>query len=223
MIEELRKAFLKHANPEVAKQQSAYLKNQFLFYGLKSPERRSIQQPFLLRKNLPIKSEAFKIAAELWEMPERELHYFAMELLLKYDKDYSKEDLQFFEGLIVSNSWWDSIDVIAPKILGSFFLKFPELCELSVDRWIKSGNIWLQRSAILFQLKYKDKVDKGLLTSIIDRLLDEKEFFITKAIGWILREISKHDPDWVIEFINTHELQPLSKREGLKIITKGLH
>tara|TARA_B100000508_G_scaffold140085_1_gene139927 strand:- start:7261 stop:7926 length:666 start_codon:yes stop_codon:yes gene_type:complete len=218
MINELKKEFLRYSNPEVAKQQSAYLKDQFSFYGLKSPERRSIQKSFLIKKNLPGKSEAFEIIAELWEMPERELHYFAMELLLKYHKEYSKEDIGFFEKLIISNSWWDSIDVIAPKILGSFFLKFPELRESAVDRWIKSGNIWLQRSAVLFQLKYKEKMDKELLTSIIDRLKNEKEFFIRKAIGWVLREASKRDPDWVLEFVDSYDLQPLSKKEALKII-----
>lgn len=220
MVEELKKAFQEKGDATIAEQQSAYMKNRFPFYGLKSPVRKELQRPFLLKKSLPEKNEAFAIVNELWQSPERELHYFAMELLFKYKKSYQKGDLVFFEQLLLKNSWWDSIDFIAPKIVGAYFLKFPSERKEVVDRWIESENIWLQRSAILFQLKYKDKVDKELLTYVIDKLKGEKEFFIRKAIGWILREISKSDPEWVKIFVSSSNLQPLSQKEALKIIKK---
>lgn len=218
MVREIKKAFSEKANQSIAVQQSKYMKNQFPFYGLKSPIRKEIQRPFLVKSNLPEKQEVLKIVDQLWAAPQRELHYFAMELLFKYKKEFVKDDIDFFERLIVKNAWWDSIDFIAPKIIGAYFLKFPEERKQTVDRWIKSGNVWLQRSAILFQLKYKDCVDKKLLTYVIDQLKDEKEFFIRKAIGWILREVSKRDPDWVMTFVRSHHLQPLSEREALKVI-----
>ncbi len=222
MVEEVLSLFAQEGNIKIAKQQSAYMKNKFAFFGIKSPTRKEIQRPFLEKKNLPEKGEGFNIVENLWMEPQRELHYFAMELMYRYRKEFEKEDLHFIEELILQNSWWDSIDFIAPKILGEYFLRFPKERKHAVDRWILSDNIWLQRSAILFQLKYKDSLDKDLLTYVIDQLKDEKEFFIRKAIGWVLREYSKVNPVWVKEFVLSNELQPLSEKEALKYIMKNV-
>ncbi len=223
MVKEVLSLFTQQGNIEIAKQQSAYMKNKFTFFGIKSPIRNELQRPFLQKKNLPKKVEGFKVVETLWMEPQRELHYFAMELLQRYNKEFEKEDLQFFEELIIQNSWWDSIDFIAPKILGEYFLMFPEGRKEAIDRWINSNNIWLQRCALLFQLKYKETMDKELLIHVIDKLKMEKEFFIRKAIGWILREYSKSNPTWVKQFVAKNQLQPLSEKEALKvIIQKGL-
>ena len=81
---------------------------------------------------------------------------------------------------------------------------------------MKSNNMWLQRTVILFQLGYKDKTDVNLLFKNIQKLMDSKEFFIQKAIGWALREYSKTDAQAVIDLVENNELAPLSKREALK-------
>ncbi len=83
-----------------------------------------------------------------------------------------------------------------------------------------SGNMWLQRTALLFQLKYKKATDTKLLTDYILKLQGSKEFFINKAIGWILREYSKTESDWVIEFVKKHQLAPLSHKEALKWLNR---
>ncbi|ROL62196.1 DNA alkylation repair protein, partial [Bacteroidetes/Chlorobi group bacterium ChocPot_Mid] len=88
------------------------------------------------------------------------------------------------------------------------------------EKWMKSGNMWLQRSALLFQLKYKKNTDEGLLYNYIERLADHKDFFIRKAIGWTLREYSKTNPKSVEKFIKSHTLSPLSVKEGMKRILK---
>lgn len=113
-------------------------------------------------------------------------------------------------------SWWDTIDVIAPKILGSWFKRYPEHIKPTITRWLKSDNIWLQRSCVLFQLKYKEKTNTQLLSSVIDQLKDSKEFFLRKSIGWVLREYAKTDAEFVKDFVNSRELSPLSRREATK-------
>jgi len=112
--------------------------------------------------------------------------------------------------------WWDSVDVIAPKILGAWFKLYPEQIKPAIAQWLKSDNIWLQRSCLLFQLKYKEKTDTQFLTSVIDQLKDSNEFFIKKAIGWVLREYAKTDSEFVKEFVNSRQLSSLSRREALK-------
>ena len=103
-------------------------------------------------------------------------------------------------------------------ILGKYFKKYPRQIESTTKRWVKSGNIWLQRSALLFQLKYKDEMDTDLLEELIPQLSGTKEFFLNKAIGWILRQYGRFNPEWVRDFLNKHELANLSVREASKYI-----
>jgi len=196
------------------------MKNRFVFYGLASPERRELQKPFLVQKYLPPKSELETIVKALWKQPQRELHYFAQEFMRKYTKQFELEDIALFEFMIVHNSWWDSVDFIAPNLLGAYFKKFPEQQAIYVEKWLQSSNIWLQRAALLFQLKYKKELDTVLLSGIINNLLGSKEFFINKAIGWILREYAKVNPNWVVEFVSKTDLSNLSRREAIRLIKK---
>lgn len=217
-IDYLEKEFVKNANPSIAAAQKAYMKNHFEFFGLKADARREITKPFLAREYLPSKKEMTAIVKLLWQKEHRDFHHFAQELAFKYVKQIEKKDIELFEFMVVNQSWWDSIDYIAPKLIGAYFKKFPEERDRYVDKWLKSGNIWLQRSAILFQLKYKADLDTEFLTYVINSLLGSRAFFINKAIGWILREYGKTNPTWVVRFVEITELSNLSRREALRLI-----
>ena len=212
--------FNKNASPKIAAGQKAYMKNHFDFYGIKTPDRRKIQKPFLIKEYLPQKKDLERIVKKLWKKKQREYQYFAQELTEKYVNDFDKNDIELFEFMIINKSWWDTIDFIAPKLVGEYFKLYPEQRNDYIEKWIESGNIWLQRTAILFQLKYKNDLDKEFLAYIIDSLLGSKEFFINKAIGWILRQYSRTNPDWVVDFVNKTDLNILSKKEALRIIQK---
>ena len=215
----LQKTFHENSNPTRAKQQAKYMKDRFAFYGLTSPERRKLQTPFLVKEYLPEKEEAFTIVKELWSKPKRELHYFAQELTHKYQKQVAISDIELYEHLIVNNSWWDTVDFIAANLVGNYFKHFPNQREIIINKWMHSGNIWLQRTCLIFQLKYKQNTDTKILSNCINQLLGSNEFFINKAIGWALREYSKIDANWVIDFVANHnQLANLSKREALRIL-----
>jgi 3-methyladenine DNA glycosylase AlkD len=207
-----------HANPDIALEQKAYMRNQFEFYGIKTTERREIQKPFLIKEFLPKKDELDKIVIFLWEKPQRDYQYLSQELAYKYVKHLEKKDIELYEYMVTHKSWWDTVDFIAAKLMGEYFMKFPEQRAICVKKWIDSNNIWLQRCALLFQLKYKENLDTALLDYIINSLLGSKEFFINKAIGWILREYSKTNPNWVMEFAHKTALSNLSKKEALRLI-----
>ena len=104
--------------------------------------------------------------------------------------------------------------------MGGYCKKFPADKSHYVNKWLKSKNMWLQRCALLFQLKYKKDIDTTLLSLGINSLLGSKEFFINKAIGWVLREYSRTNPQWVISFVEDTELAPLSSREALRLLDK---
>ncbi len=220
-INTLKSAFESHANSDIAIGQQAYMKNKFAFYGIKTPKRRKIQQPFLVKKYLPPKKELKQITTLLWKENKREYHYFAQEFVFKYSNQFQINDIELLEFMINNKSWWDTVDFIATKLVSSYFKQFPQERDKIIQRWLASNNIWLQRSALLFQLKYKDELDTAFLVYIIDSLLGSNEFFINKAIGWILREYSKTNPAWVIDFVNKTALSNLSKKEALRLIIRS--
>lgn len=217
-IELLEVELLQKANLERSISQKLYMRNQFEYFGLDAATRRQIQKPFLVTKYLPIKNEATELITTLWKKPQRDFQYVAQELAFKYIKSVEIEDIALFEYMVTHKSWWDTIDYIAPKLIGNYFLKFPEQRNQYVEKWIASNNIWLQRSAILFQLKYKSNLDPDFLEKVILSLNNTNEFFINKAIGWILREFSRTNPTWVLKFVKTNTLSNLSKKEALRLI-----
>lgn len=212
-------AFKSAENPDNARPMKAYMKNKFEFLGIKSPERRVLSKPFLTRTSLPSVERIWPLIREFWALPEREFQYFSMELAGKYHKVIEKNWIDQYEYMITKKSWWDTVDFIAAILVGSYFRKYQEMIPRVTDKWMNSGNIWLQRSCLLFQLKYKLQTNTVLLKSFILALAASKEFFIAKAIGWSLREYSKTNPEWVKSFIQNHDMQPLSKKEGLKRIS----
>jgi 3-methyladenine DNA glycosylase AlkD len=217
-IENLKLAFAAAENPGNALQQKAYLRNQFDFFGLKSPEQTELRRHFLKKHGMPETDNLPGLIREMWQQPEREFQYFGMMLTDKYIRKTEAGFIDVLEFMVTTKSWWDTVDYIAAGLMGAHFKRFPEQIPAYTEKWMASGNIWLQRSALLFQLKYKKDTDIKLMFNLIKRLANENEFFIRKAIGWVLREYSKTNPEIVVGFVETHTLKPLSKREALKRI-----
>lgn len=220
-IHQLELVFKENTNTQKAKGQIKYMRNQFGGFGIPSPLRNELQKPFLQKNYLPAKQTAFEIIKILWEKPEREFQYFALQLASRYVNEQELSDIELYEWLILHKSWWDTVDAIAPELVGKYFQKFPETRNTIIAKWLTSNNIWLQRSCLIFQLKYRDKTDAAFLAHIITKLLGNKEFFINKAIGWSLRQYARYNPQWVLHFVEqTPELSGLSRREALRRIPK---
>lgn len=215
-VRKIRTLFEAKGESKRAQGAKAYMRDQFEFFGITTPDRRKLQAEFFKSEPLPPIEDAERIVRELWAMQERELHYFAMEFLLKYRKKLRKEDLKLLEYLITTNSWWDTVDVIAPKLFLEWSYLFPNEKAKTVRRWNKSGNLWLIRSSIIFQLHDKKTFDEDLLFEMILQQTEHKDFFIRKAIGWSLRQYAKTNPSAVRQFVNANEMSPLSKKEALK-------
>lgn len=207
-------------NPENAEHMSRYLRDQFPFFGIKTPERREIGKVFF--QDTGILKEPFneEFVLNLWEQPERECQLFALDYIVKFLKKLEKSHIFLIEKLITTKSWWDTVDTLAAHPAGTIISKHPELIEELVDKWAVSEDMWLRRTSIIHQLRYKDKTNEELLYKYIKQNADSKEFFIQKGIGWALREYSKTNPDSVKQFIQSTSLAPLSVREGSKYIPK---
>jgi 3-methyladenine DNA glycosylase AlkD len=218
-IKPLRKAFELIADKDMAKGQQAYMKNLFPFFGIKTDDRRTITKAHFKEKGLLDEATLHEVVKELWELPNREYQYAGQELLHFHRKTFTIHTIKCIEHCITHKSWWDTVDALNTMAAGVYFEHFPQKISSVTGKWNRSDDMWLNRSSLLFQLKYKQKTDTALLASYIETLAPSKEFFIRKAIGWILREYAKTNPDWVREFVETHgELSGLSKREALKAI-----
>jgi 3-methyladenine DNA glycosylase AlkD len=209
-----------HADKKNASNMEKYMRNLFPFFGISSPVRKEILRTLIKKHGLPPKENIQNIITFCWDKPEREYQMIGMELAGKYLRNPEVDDIVRFEQMIVRKSWWDSVDYIAATLVGNYFLRFQEKRTEIMHRWISDGNIWLQRTTLIFQLKYKEKTDTGMLEQNILALQPNKEFFINKAAGWALREYSKTNPKWVVRFLETHQLTPLCRREALKWLNR---
>jgi len=220
----LHQAYKKAENKDKAQFAKKYLRNQFESFGIMSPERKEIYRLHFIENGIPEIEDIKTIVMHCFDLPHREYHYFALELLYRARKNWNEDIIEFFEELITCKSWWDTVDGIAPTLIAEYFKLFPENRDEFIKSLAHSDNFWKQRSSIIFQLKAGKITDKELLKYCILQNSSSNEFFVQKAIGWALRQYSRHNSDWVINFIETNNLKPLSKREGLKwMINKGLY
>lgn len=215
-IQKLEQLYSEHAETEYAKWSKKYMRNQFDFLGIRTPIRRKLTKQFLQEYGLPAKENLETVILTLWGKPEREYQKAALDILEKTKKDLTPTDMPWLVSLLKSKSWWDTIDVLSPHIFGYMFLQYPELVSSYPDQWIDDDYIWLQRSAILYQLYYKENVNEKRLYNYILRQAHSNEFFVQKAIGWVLREYAKTNASSVQLFVAQNQLKPLSKREALK-------
>jgi 3-methyladenine DNA glycosylase AlkD len=216
-LTKIKKIYAANAYATIAKGAKAYLLNQFEFYGIKTPLRRKICKEFYKAHPVKDHNELSSIIKDCFAAPQRELHYFAIELLGYHHKLWSKKTIPLIEWMVTHQSWWDSVDSTNSFVISKFFMKFPETIEITTSKWNNSSNQWLQRMSLLFQLTYKKKTNTTLLSQYIKNCQLEEDFFIRKAIGWALRAYAYTDSKWVVQFIKAHpQLSNLTKREALK-------
>jgi 3-methyladenine DNA glycosylase AlkD len=206
----------KNADPSQAPAMKKYMRDQFEYLGIKTPKLRELFKGFLDENGLPPIAELDTVVRELWALPEREFQYLGGGLVGRLEKQLPADFIETIEYLITTKSWWDTVDGIASGVVGTHFKRYPAVKKKYLTKWRKSDNFWLRRTAILFQLNYKQETDFPLLCEIICENLDSKEFFINKAIGWSLRQYARIDPKAVKRFVKATPLHPLSQREAMK-------
>ncbi|BFZ07307.1 hypothetical protein BsWGS_10346 [Bradybaena similaris] len=216
-------------NDSKAAAMSKYMRNKFLYFGIATPERKSSIADLWTEVKTFSSSDLRTLAHQTWNSPEREFHYFTTELLhreifrIYEDENLKTGDLALktldFVKLFIDHpsSWWDTVDGLAPNVVGPLVQKYPELLP-EMDKWNKSSCFWVRRASIIYQLSFKKDTDADRLFRYCLQAADEEEFFIRKAIGWALRQYYRIDPEAVREFVLKHKnkLSPLSVKEALK-------
>ena len=214
LLEELEEA----KDPKKAGPMEAYMRHQFSFLGVAAPERNKLYKKYFpeAKKTRIID---WDFVDTCWEKESREYQYVAANYLKAMQSYLKDSDLPKLERLVVTKSWWDTVDIL-DRIVGSLVYDKPEMEKL-ILQWSLSDNIWLRRVAIDHQLLRKAKTNVQLMEKILQNNLNQTEFFINKSIGWALRDYSKTNPAWVETFIekNKERMADLSIKEASKYLS----
>jgi 3-methyladenine DNA glycosylase AlkD len=216
--QELILLFTQNSNPKVAEPMAKYMKHHFEFYGIPAPIRKQLQKEFIQAQK-KLKTIDWTSLYYLWEHGKREVQIVVLDCLWQVKQKLKTSDLPHLQNLIETHSWWDSVDSI-DQLVGVLLKKDPATLTPIIVAWSIHSNFWVRRVSINCQLGFRLQTNWELLRSCLLNNLQQKQFFIAKAVGWSLREYAKYAPETVIDFLNTHQkiMQPLSIREANKYL-----
>ncbi|MEU1436797.1 DNA alkylation repair protein [Streptomyces sp. NPDC005786] len=217
VLERLTLLYPTAADPVRARSAAAYMKHVAPFLGIPTPRRRTLSRTVLEGAGRPEETDCAAIALRCWALPEREYQYFAADYLRRHVGRCSSGFVPVLRHLVTTTPWWDTVDTLAAHVAGPLVAAVPEL-RRTMDEWIEDDDLWIVRTALLHQLRYKEATDARRLFAYCLRRADHPDFFIRKAIGWCLREYAKTDPHAVRDFVDDarNRLAPLSVREATK-------
>ncbi|NVD98089.1 DNA alkylation repair protein [Massilia sp. BJB1822] len=219
-LETLHAALHAAALRDKALEMRAYMRNQFDFLGLPTPLRRATAKPWLKAQKGAGAAALLALADTLWDLPQREYQYLAIDLLAMHWKELTLRELPALLALARKKSWWDTVDGIA-SLVGQVLRGSHE----GMDEALAHEDFWLRRIALLHQLGWRDAVDEARLFRYCLNQAHEQEFFIRKAIGWALRDYAHHRPQAVRAFLDASgaQLSPLSYREAARHLGSAAH
>lgn len=212
----IQQLFRRNANARNAGPMKRYMRDQFEYLGIKTPQMSGLMKEHRRVQGLPPLHDLDAIVRDLWALPEREFQYAASSLIGRLVEELPEEFIATLEFLLTHKSWWDTVDSLAATSVATHFRRYPRVRSKYLAKWRRSKNFWLRRTCLLFQLNYGRETDFPLLSEIIRENLGSKQFFINKAIGWALRQYSRVDERGVRRFVAQTALEPLSAREALK-------
>jgi 3-methyladenine DNA glycosylase AlkD len=212
-LPQLDSALAPYIDPSRAPAMRAYMRDQFDYLGIGTPQRRTAAKPLLKALAGSGADVLLAQAWQLWALPQREYQYVALDLLAMHWKEFKIDDIPRLLQFCREKSWWDTVDALASTV-GDVLRYGHE----HMDAALKHENMWMRRVAVLHQLGWREHVDVNRLFEYSLALAHEKEFFIQKAIGWALRDYARHDAQTVRTFTleQKHRLSPLTFREGNK-------
>jgi 3-methyladenine DNA glycosylase AlkD len=221
LADTIDRALAKQGSKARAAGAKAYLKSDLAFYGVTSPKLRATVLG-LAKAAQPDHDAVIAAVEALWPRGTFELRAAAVELLVKYVALLGPQDVPLIEQLIREAKTWALVDALAPSVMGTLVLAHPALGK-TLDRWAKDRDFWVRRAAMLTLLVplRRGEGDFDRFARYADAQLADTEFFIRKAIGWILRETSKKRPQLVYDWLlpRAARASGLTVREATKYLT----
>ena len=221
IVDELAAELIVVGTEERAINEKRYLKSEIEHYGVTVPEIRKLARRFARERQELSKDDLTRLTLELWDRDVYELRKLAVNILAAKVSLLSGEDLEFLEKLLRRSYTWALIDDMSFNVVAPVLNEIDDSASVRA-RWADDQDFWMRRTAMLALLPGLRRGTGGWdeFIDYADTMLEEKEFFIQKAIGWILREVSKHSPDLVAEWLRPRAgiASSVTMREALKYL-----
>ena len=206
-----------------ARQEKAYLHSVLEHYGASVPAIRAVAASVGARFPDLGHDDLVALVAQLWKTPVHEFKMVAVELLRAHESLLTGADLALLEFLLRSSGTWALVDELAARVVGGLAQRDPGVGPV-LDRWAADDDFWLRRSALLALLLplRRGEGDFARFSRYADSMLEEKEFFIRKAIGWVLRDTAKKRPDLVYQWLlpRARRASGVTVREAIKPLSE---
>ena len=221
LVEAIRESLRASADPERAKNEKRYLKSDLRFIGASVPSIRKAVRQVVGRGSFSERTTLLAFVEACWDTDVHELRAAGVVALQQSTHLLEARDIVLVETLIRRSGSWAYVDPLSIHVAGSLVERFPELCS-TLNTWSQDPDFWVRRSAILALLGplRRGEGDFERFSRYADAMLGEKEFFIRKAIGWTLREVSKKRPCLVYSWIapRTGRISGVAMREAVKYL-----
>jgi 3-methyladenine DNA glycosylase AlkD len=222
IADELEARLREAADPARAEGERAYLKSDLEFIGVTLPViGRAVEQVASAHPNLDHDSLVALVVA-LWAKPVFERRMAATLVLQRHRRLLSRDDLPLIERLLRESRTWALVDALAGDLVAGMLVGDPAVAA-TLDAWSTDADFWIRRSSLLAHLRrVRNGEPLGDFARYADAMLDEREFFIRKAIGWVLRESGKRRPDEVAAWLapRTHRASGVTMREAVKYLAE---
>lgn len=222
LVGQLRAQLSGAGTAERAMRERAYLKSTREHYGVPVPQVRALTRAWLRENLVTTRENVIELAGQLWEAPVHECRLAAVEVLDARRSVLVPADLGRCEVMVRTAGTWALVDPLATNVVWSI-VTGPGADDAGpvVDRWARDEDFWVRRAALLSQLRVVRAVDgdPSRFFGYAEEMLTDKEFFIRKAIGWVLRDMGRRRPDVVFEWLlpRSRRASGVTVREATKV------
>jgi 3-methyladenine DNA glycosylase AlkD len=214
--ERLIAALRAFADPERAAQEKRYQKSSWEHWGVALPKMDAAIRATVADLD---QGDSLALAARLWREPVWDLRIVAERLLARRAVAPDAEVWAFVTQRMGDLDGWAVADNLA-VVGGRCLVADPARLDI-VERWVESPHLWTRRAALVFTLPWtRDGRDPARMLAWAARLASDRQWFIQKAIGWWLRELSKRDPERARRFLDEQgaPLMAMARREATKYL-----
>lgn len=209
------------ATPERAAQEKRYLKSELDFLGATMPHVRAVVKEVAREHRDLSHDELVALVLALWTKPLHERRMAAVLLLARFHALLGRGDLPLIERLVRESRTWALVDFLATDVAGGLVARDPAGVTPVLDRWATDPDFWVRRASLLAELRpIRGGAPLERFLARTEPMLEEREFFIRKAIGWVLREAGRQRPDEVAAWVapRTHRASGVTMREAVKYL-----
>jgi 3-methyladenine DNA glycosylase AlkD len=214
-----RKMLKDNADKERAFNEKRYLKSPYKFFGVSLPFTDKMAKEFKRANKDAGRDYVVELAGTLWDSEYHDEKRLGLRILQFYPEYLDLSIMPLLENMLKQSTGWDLVDDISIHLVGAVLEKDKKAYGY-LKQWSSSDNFWMRRASMISQIllfRY-NRGDKELFFGFAGKMLHEKEFFIRKAIGWCVREISKANPEGAFDFLMKikDRASGLTLREGAK-------